>query len=183
MLKILLSKSVIVNRKHLCCNQHQIHIYLLLTENVQIFNFTRKKKKKIKAIQKKWKSSIVCDQKCKKKWWICRGFAIFGHVQHWIHVKNSIIQKIEKKSWKCGCFAIFGHVQLWFSREKFNHSKQTKNSWNLSWFCNFWSLTLISREKFRNSQFAVVLQKVVLIADFTWKILRFQFFLSNNSSN
>ena len=82
-----------------------------------------KKKKKIKAIQKKWKSSIVCDQKC--KWWICRGFAIFGHVQHGIHVKNSIIQKIEKKSWKCGCFAIFGHVQLWFSREKFNHSKQT----------------------------------------------------------
>ena len=96
----------------------------------------------------------------------------------WNSRKKFNISKNRKKSWKCGCLAIFGHVQLWFSREKFNHSKQTKNSWNLSWFCNFWSLTLISREKFRNSQFAVVLQKVVLIVDFTWKILRFSIFLT-----
>jgi len=33
-----------------------------------------------------------------KKWLKCRVFAIFGHVQHGVHVKNSIIQEIEKKN-------------------------------------------------------------------------------------
>ena len=67
MIKILLSKSVIVNRKHLCCNQHQIHIYLLLTENVQNFNFTRKKKKELKQFKRNENRQLCAIKNVKKK--------------------------------------------------------------------------------------------------------------------
>ena len=74
MIKNHLSKSVIVNRKHLCCNQHQIHIYLLLTENVQNFNFTRKKKE-LKQFKRNENRQLCAIKNVKKKMvnmsWFC----------------------------------------------------------------------------------------------------------------